>query len=157
MQFEIYKGMSGRFGAVQLSLIHPYYECPKCKARNYSSWTHPPNDNSCVGKNVYDWKNKIVFAISAKSGDLGHVLTGLRYQDDEIKLLHDPNMKSASQGQIVKTFSLVKGKNNDGSYMMYLSEKSADKKNYMIPLSKSEVESLRILLTAAFPNLLGWN
>ena len=132
LQLKFYKGMKGKWGAIQLKPQDPHYYCPnqdcpgeerddgrKVRVKDWNART--PRDcpvcrtkmktregaifveaASTVGDNVYDWDNKIRMALSAS--DLAKVLHILETgaPGAEEEIMHDPGAGSSQQGQVGK-------------------------------------------------------
>jgi hypothetical protein len=170
LQYSIYKGMSGRWGAVQLNLQAPHYHKGKQKdyIGNEALINGLPKDGwkaregavfieitSTKDQNVYDWENKIVLALS--STDIGKVLHCL-YTGQECKIMHDPNAKSQSQGLIRKNLLISSPKGTANGCMIRATQTSGGhQRNHSVPLSGDELIVLKELLQASIPIVFGWN
>jgi hypothetical protein len=170
LQYVVYKG---KLGAVQFNYLPACYQCKTCREKNPKSWLHIKNKNCTermemksgailieitngAGNNVYEWQNKISFALDAN--DLSAIINTFA-RGDKLRLLHDPNIKSQRQGQLIKILEFDVGK--DGGYLLKVSQSSrgeGDDKSlrHMVPLSGDEVRILRILFGAVIPKLLAW-
>jgi hypothetical protein len=92
-QLAFYKGMSGKWGAIQFNFQRAHYFCAQCKAKNFVAELPPKKCTvdgctseefksregalfmeitSTKDKNVYDWDKKIVMALSTQ--EMGKVL-----------------------------------------------------------------------------------
>ena len=111
LQIAYYKGMGGKFGAIQLRPQLPHHFCKECKKKDYkltrvtqetecwscqSKGTVTSRDGavflemcSTSGKNNYDWTKKIKFALSAKN--LAEVAQVLEGRVESCSITHDPN------------------------------------------------------------------
>lgn len=104
MQYAIYKGMGGKFGAAQFNLQPAHRHCLKCKKRFFTDETVEFTRNadnkvvavcpidqgelqtregtvflevtSAKDKNIYDWDKKVTIALSVT--DLSKLLYGFR-------------------------------------------------------------------------------
>lgn len=96
------------------------------------------------GNPVYDWQNKIKFAI-------GIADIALLLDNPEKKLVHD------YQGAI-KTLAFVPGTGNyEGTWMMHLNETAGENKRAVaVPLSGGEFAIIGILLKTSVTRALGW-
>lgn len=147
LKYALYKGVGGKFGCFQFQLL-PAYRSSK-------------NDEGAVfieaapttAPNVYDWTQKIVFALSA--ADIGSLLSG--FNSGNCKLLHDPGAGSETKGKRVKNLELQAGQ-NAGTFFLSLSEKTGEEEARVvkIPVAPGEARCLIALLTAALPVILGW-
>lgn len=183
LQLAFYKGMSGKFGAIQFNLQRPHYyvkQAPKFK--NYDgrfirdSWKDSPDwDDSITdqdlvsregalfmeitstkGKNEYDWDKKIVMALSIQ--DMSEILMVLEGLQEECKIMHDPGAKTASQGKVNKylVFSSPKGFRKGCLVSASQTAAGGDTNKHMVPLSGSEARRLAILIRYAIPVALAW-
>jgi hypothetical protein len=170
IKYAIYKGMGGKFGAVQFSLAAPVFVCEVCKHRNYMVPEHDGN-STCSGDmpvregavfvdvanttapNIYDWEHKTIFAMSVT--DMGKILSGLR-AGTEVKLLHDPGAQTEKQGQVTKTLSFGAQTDRGCLFNMYEKNKSGEEKKFMIPLTPDEVTVIGTLIARAIPLVLAW-
>lgn len=172
LQYAIYKGKSGKFGAVQFNFQPPHYYCSSCKAKNYTNDSHPATQSGCQGEmiqregavfmeitsatspDVYDWNNKIVMALSVN--DLGKLLVTLRTGAD-LKLLHDPGAGSEKKGQIRKTLFVSSPKGIE-SGCMFNANSVADgtEKRHTVPMTFDEVCVLGTLVSTAISRCLNW-
>ena len=162
LQWSVYKGMGGKFGAFQFQASPPRPENPS-----------QPDDNKMragavfveaaptIGKNTYDWDNKILFALGVN--DIGKILahyTMTRQAASDTKPLqiyHDPDAGTAKANSRPKklTFGRL---TNLGSFSLSLSQKRGeDVSNIYIPLGADEAYTLFNLLTHAQAIVLGWN
>lgn len=150
LQLAFYKGMGGKFGAVQFNPQLPHYyatimdgdkklslknfqgrfakdewkkKFPELKDEDFQSREGAVFMEICSasGKNEYDWSNKIIAAFSVT--DLGKILTVLEGRVPEVELQHDPFAKSANAGKIQKYFKFTVGKEGlKGGIWIYASQ-----------------------------------
>jgi len=170
--YKVFKGMGGGHGAVNFSLSAPHFY--RGTEKNFTGYDGENKQaiydgkdgwklrDGCVfvemaptiGKNVYDWDNKITFALSVN--DMSQLLLGLR-TGDEVKLMHDPGAGTDNKGQVSKymTFNSPNGTKIGG--FLYLTQIiNDDKRNYKVPLSGAEVVALGELLRVALTRALAW-
>ncbi len=170
-QYNIYKGVGGKFGAAQFNLQYPHYYCSntKCRTKNFDG---PEQLCQCKdvkmiaregavfceiasakAANVYDWDNKIIMALSV--ADMGKIVTGLR-MGTEVKLMHDPGAKSDHAGQVRKNlnFGLPSEK---GCIISAMETGGSDEpKKHTVPLTLDEVTVLVKLFESAVVRCLAW-
>lgn len=146
LKYSIYKGVGGKFGCFQFSLL------PAFKGKNPEGAVFIECANP-TGPNVYDWEHKIVFALSAQ--DIGSFLSG--FSTGSCKLVHDPGAGGENKGQKIKTLGLESGQ-NPGTFFLSLSEKTGDAETntVKIPLNAGEARCIATLLTSSLPVILGW-
>lgn len=176
LQYPIYKGVGGKFGALQFNLQHPHYYGERGSTfEGQKDFTgNRATDNtgkiqpgwkqregavfieacSAKGKNEYDWENKITFACSVD--DMGKLMLSLS-TGAALDIMHDPGAKSSKAGQVrkhVKLFS--KGITTEGAMMTVTETKNGETKEHRIPLSPAECLNLRELFRAAVVRSLNW-
>lgn len=184
LQLPFYKGVKGKFGAMQFNLQRPHYYCIKCKQKMFSH-AFPPDkcpgcgaDNSdpkerviksregalfmeissATGPNQYDWDNKIIVAFSIT--DMSKLLTVLEGGSQEAELMHDPGAKTSSQGKVQKYVKVASpGGIRDKGCLVSVrqSESGGESKSHMVPLDPAETKLLAICIRAAIPLSLAWN
>ncbi len=172
LRWSVYKGVSGKFGCIQLNLQKPHYFCSKCKKKDFVSVlpvecceTKMESREGCIfmeitsanGPNKYDWDKKIIFSMSTH--DMAQVLFALE-TGEEVKLMHDPGAKSSAAGQVSKNFNIQSPKGIKSGVMMSVSMKKADSEDitrHTVPLSGPEAKELSVFLRAALVVSLNWS
>jgi len=172
----------GKWGALQLNYQKPhYYVKSNPKLKNYEGkfiphdWLeHYPSLSkddltsregalfleitSTKDKNIYDWDNKIVMALSLH--DMGKILMILEggQAGSEVKIMHDPGAKSATAGKIQKHLNISSPKGVKTGAMVSVMQKSADGDtvSHTVPLSGDEVRVLATCIRKVIPSSLGW-
>jgi hypothetical protein len=143
--YKIYKGMGGNQGCFQFSLSLAY----SGKRDEGAVFIEAA---PTVGKNKYDWDNKIIFALSAN--DIGVILTGFR--QGKFDIYHDPDAQTNRRNTRGKRLSLESGQ-QAGTFFLRLTEKAGeDTKKVNISLQAHEARILLNLLERALPKVLGW-
>lgn len=175
LQYSIYKGVGGKWGAAQFNFQPPHYFCSECKVKSFNGpydlehkigceSTQKPAEvregcvffeiTSATAPNVYDWDKKIIMALSPN--DMAQLLFGLRTGND-VKLMHDPNAKSNRQGVVSKGLSFTSPKGTmEGGLLTATHSENNDTRKHTVPMNGSEVLALATLLTAALSAALGW-
>lgn len=170
IQHSIYKGLSGKMGAVQFKLSAPHYykdtqkdftgtEALDSNGRFKEGWKTREgcvfmDIASATGPNIYDWENKITMALSVT--DLGKIVYTL-LTGTECSLMHDPGAKSETQGQVKKNLSIASPKGVAEGILLTARMTVGDKtKSHMVGLKGDEVVVLKTLLQAAIPYCLAW-
>lgn len=169
LQYSLYKGMSGKWGALQLNLQPPHFY--KGKERDYVGTTAIKDGKlqegwesregaifleitSTKDKNVYDWENKIVMALSVN--DMGKLLLTLA-TGSECNIMHDPGAKSEQAGTIKKYLTVQSPKGlTEGCFFRVNQTQGAQTKKHEVPVGPDEVMVLRSLLQAAISRSLNW-
>ena len=168
-QFAIYKGTSGKFGALQFNVADRHFFKGKEKdftgaqalkdGKLQEGWDQREGCvfleiTSTKAPNVYDWENKIVMALSIT--DMGKLLLTLATGDD-CSIMHDPGAKSESSGQIKKYLKVTSPQGLKSGVMFMVNQTQGEqKKSHLVPVSPDEVMVLRALLTTAISRSLGW-
>jgi hypothetical protein len=177
LQFAIYKGMGGKFGAVQANFQPPHYyrmvdgrnekDFGGSRALDHSGriketegWKQREGAvfleaTSPSGPNQYNWENKVTVALSVT--DMSKLALGLT-TGKETKLMHDPGAKTERAGVTTKhiTLSSPEGVMNKGCMLQVSQKTGDDRRSHTIPLSPDECLSLRTLLLTAIPKALAW-
>ena len=182
LQLAFYKGLSGKFGAIQFSPQMPHwYVKGNNSLKNYDGryikdeWLseHPNltkkdltsregaifvDISSPKGKNLYDWDNKISMALSIV--DLGKILEVLEGRKEGCSLLHDPGANTPAKGKVQKTFKMHSPKGiKEGCFVtvsMVVASSAADKLEHKVPLSGDECLVLAACIRGFLPAALGW-
>lgn len=166
LQYAIYKGTGGRHGAVQFNLQKPHYYQGKQKdftgaealdsGKMREGWKIREGCvfmeiTSTKDKNIYDWDNKIILALSVS--DMGKLLAGLN-KLGETKIMHDPGAKTDAAGAIKKYLTVTL---SDKGALFYCKQSgNGEEKAHTVPLSPDEVVTLRALLQHAIVASLNW-
>lgn len=178
-QWAVYKGLTGKNGAVQFNLQLPhYYTDDKRVPKDFTGsqaldslgkikdgWKQREGAvfiemSSAIGPNQYDWEHKITMALSIT--DMGKVLEFLR-TGKSLALMHDPGAKSDSQGEIRKHLNFdspngIMGKEGarGGCIIRCSMSAGGNTTTHTVPLSTDECIVLQQLLQAAIPAALHW-
>jgi len=175
LQYAVYKGTGGKFGAIQFNLQVPHYYKGKEKSFNgkdssgdsifaegwklKDGWKIREGAvfleiTSAKDKNVYDWENKIILALSVT--DMGKVVMGL-LTGEECKIMHDPGAKSESQGAVKKYLTITSPKGPAVGVVFSATQTSGgDKRTHTVPMTGDEVIVLKNLLERAIARALNW-
>jgi len=153
-QYAIYKGVGGKWGAVQFNPKYPQNDDDRPAVFLEAT--------SAKGPNLYDWEQKIIFALGVN--DLSQILhfirTGVKPggEKNSLHLLHDPNAKSNRAGSITKSLTLDSPNGTVAGCMLTLTEKKGDDiKSHKVPVSGHELQALSLLIQTAIPKLLSWD
>lgn len=116
---------------------------------------------SAVGNNVYDWKNKIILALSIT--DLGQILYFLMAGHSEkgtgesLHIMHDPGAKSENANKVVKSLNMYSPNGTSKGCLVSVSKKTSKETiKHTVPVSGAELLVLRELIKAAIPHCLNW-
>jgi hypothetical protein len=172
LQYAIYKGTGGKFGALQFNLQKPHFYNGKQKdftgseAWEFADGKRKLKDDwkvreGCVfleitstkpnQKNVYDWDNKIIMALSVN--DIGKLLLGLK-MPGKTEIMHDPHAKTDKQNTIKKFLSCTLSEK--GALFSVTKIAGGEKTSHSVPLSPDEVVVLRRLLERGITTALDW-
>ena len=159
LQYAIYKGTGGKFGAVQFNLQPPHFY--KDKRKDYvgrvgedegaafkieegrrvlkDGWKQREGAifmqiTSAKDKNVYDWENKIIMALSIN--DIGKVIMCL-LTGEKCELMHDPGAKTESQGTVKKYLTISSPKGPAVGVVLSATQVSgSDKRTHTVPIQE---------------------
>jgi hypothetical protein len=173
LQYAVYKGMSGKFGAAQFNFQLPHFYKGKDKdftgdkaldqygkLMEVEGWRQregavflevaPP-----LGSNKYDWDKKITMALSVT--DMGKIVHHLTSGKD-CALTHDPGAKTDKQGEVKKylNMSSPEGIMDRGTMLRLSMDNAGEKVNYTVPLSPDECMVVRQLMLTAIGRALQW-
>jgi hypothetical protein len=171
LQYAVYKGTGGQYGAVQFNFQRSHFYNGKQKDFTGDRALAVDEDGrqklrdgwkareGCIfmeitstkDKNVYDWDNKIIMAMSIS--DMGKLLLGLNNLG-ETKLMHDPGAKTDQQGLVKKLLKVTLS--GQGAMFLCSQSSNGENKSHSVPLSPDEVVVLRILLQQAISQALNW-
>jgi len=158
LQFALYKGVTGKFGAMRLNLKKAYTDDRRDRDDGCIFLEMVP----AVGPNNYDWENgKITMALSAV--DIPKIILYLRspansvFKEGKLKIFHDKGAGTADKGQDVTTLSIEKPADKDSFFFSVFQKKGTANKQASIPVSQDEALAVGILLQAAIPLILAWN
>lgn len=170
LQYAIYKGTGGKFGAVQFNQQIPHYYRDKTKdfsgalaledtGKLKDGWNRregavfmeiaPTKD-----KNIYDWENKVIIALSVT--DMGKILHAL-VTGEKCTIMHDPGAKSETQGAVKKFLNIESPNGTIAGVMLSVTQTTGgDKRGATVPLTGDEVLVLKQLLQSAVSRALAW-
>lgn len=176
LQHAIYKGMSGKNGALQLNLQRPHFYKEGTKLKDFTGQDALDENGylldkegwkvregaifievaPTVGPNKYDWENKINFALSVT--DIGKIVLFLS-TGESVSIMHDPGAKTEKQGATRKYLNLSSpGGLLEKGCLLNLSQSTGEQKTqYMVPMTPDECLVIKQLLIAAIPATLNWN
>lgn len=146
IQYAIYKGISGKQGAIQFSLLPAYKSKKKDEGAVFIEAA------PTIGPNEYDWQNKIIFALS--TNDIGKVLVTLK-GGEGCSIYHDPDTGTERKNTRAKRLTIEPG--NTGTFKVALSQQLGEEKRYAsLYIDAGEAQILTALLTRAIGRILGW-
>jgi hypothetical protein len=151
MDYRVYKGKTGKFGAIQ-----------------FSAPTSADNDKNKPGvifinianalaPDSYDWKNKIIMALNLT--DLSAILHFFVTAGSgaSLSLYHDPDKGKSNEGTRAKQLNIFTKDGVLGGMMITCSQKMDNGTiTCKVPLSGPEVICLKTLLEWALPRMLNW-
>ena len=166
LQFAVFKGVTGKYGAMRLNLKKSYTDGRRDK------------DDGCIflemaptsSPNVYDWENnKIIMALGVT--DISKIIMFLQspqhpaYQptarnqkaDGCLHIYHDKGAGTTSKGKDTTNLTISKPEGYDNYFFDGYQNKEGIIKKVKITISPDEAISLRILLQKAIPLLLAWD
>lgn len=146
-RYAIYKGMGGKNGAVQFNYI------PWDPNRVRDGKPSPEGfvlieASRAIDKNIYDWDNKVTFALSVD--DIGKFLVLVRSGGE---IFHE----NKGTNKKLKLQPGNEDKNGNATWMFGLEAGSGEaRQTVSLPISESEMNVIRSLLTKAISGALGW-
>ncbi|MHA2065168.1 MAG: hypothetical protein ACXABY_12400 [Candidatus Thorarchaeota archaeon] len=162
MKFTLYKGVTGKLGALRLQLKTPYQprrDGTRDKPEGCVFLEMAP----AVGNNVYDWKNsKITIALNVT--DIPKVLMYLRAPghkmfkktDGKLKIYHDRRAGTADRGKDVTSLEFDCPPDKDNMFVRAFQKRNGSQKTATITISPDEALAMGTLLQAAIPTILAW-
>lgn len=174
LQYAVYKGVGGKFGAVQFSFQSPHYFHERQKDFTGTEALYTDTEGrtkmregwgiregavflemaSTVGKNQYDWEHKVVLALSVD--DIGKFLNSLTFGED-LEILHDPGAGKEAQGQVKKYLNVKFVDKAMGCLLGTTRVSGGERVSHTVPISRNEIIVLRALFTAAISRALAWS
>jgi len=75
----------------------------------------------------------------------------------EVKFLHDANLNTPRQGEVLKQFQMTRGTRGDGSWLIKLvvNDRNAPRLEILMPLTVGEFSVFKNLLQFTLPHLMG--
>jgi hypothetical protein len=182
--------MGGRHGAIQLNFQPPHFFLPdhsQLKLKNYQgkyipTWwrdEYPELNNvskedlksregalflemtSATGRNEYDWKQKVIMALSiVDMGKILDVVEGRTKEGGQVqpcKIIHDPGAGTDRKGLVTKNLTISSPEGLRRGVIVTISETSGgETRRHTVPLSGDEVTRLAVCLRAVLPRALAW-
>lgn len=146
LQYNIYKGISGKQGAVQFSLLPAYKSKKKDEGAVFIEAA------PTIGPNEYNWRSKIIFALGIN--DIGKVLVTLQ-GGAGCEIYHDPDTGTEKKNTRAKRLIIEPG--SPGTFKLALSQQLSEEKRYVqLYIDAGEAQILTALLTRAIERILGW-
>jgi len=160
MQFGIYKGATGKWGALRLNLRKAYQD------------TYKGKDNGCIfldmapatGPNIYDWdNNKIVMALNIT--DISKIILYLRAPqhpifsktDGNLQIFHDKDAGTANAGQNMTSIEVTKPADKNNTFINAYQKKDGQVRRANVTISPDEALTIGTLLQASIPLIIAWN
>ncbi len=160
IQFALYKGVSGKFGALRLNLKKAYMDDRRDKDDGCVFLEMAP----AVGPNNYDWENgKITMALGIS--DIPKIILFLQApghstfskSDGKLKLYHDKGAGTASKGQDTTNLTIEKPADYDNFFVSVYQKRGDSVREAKVSVSQDEAIAMGILLREAIPQILAWN
>jgi len=162
IQYALFKGVKGNFGALRLTLKKAYQDERRDRDDGVIFLEMAP----AIGPNNYDWENgKIIMALSVS--DIPKIILYLRaynhdiFQgekaDGKLKLYHDRGAGTSTRGQHTTSLTVHKPKGKDSFFFSMSENKEGQRKEASIPVSPDEAIAIGTLLQTAIPLILAWN
>jgi hypothetical protein len=108
-----------------------------------------------MGPREYDWSKKGVFLLAA--AECGELLL-LDKTVPGLEFFHDPNMGSATAGQITKKLKITTAPDGKGVYInLNVNDKSTSSTSYAVPVSWGELQVFKSIADYSIPKMLGFD
>lgn len=162
LQYALYKGVRGKFGALRLNLKKAYQDDRRDRDDGCVFIEMAP----AVGPNNYDWENsKVTMALSIV--DIPKILLYLRapkhpaFQTEKaggkLKIYHDRGAGTSTRGQDTTNLTVEKPVDKDSFFFSVYQNKNGSAKSAMVPVSPDEAIAVGTLLQTAIPLILAWD
>ena len=163
LPFKIFKGITGKFGAMRLTFKRPWqnYEGKKQEGVLFLEMAPP------IGNNVYDWVNqKIFFALGLT--DISELLyffkSPNKFEDKnndqqyKVSIYHDKGAGTKNKGKCIKILNITWSKDPKRTdFFINLTQKEYGKETTAnMPLKPQEALIFMTLLEAAPRIILSW-
>ena len=154
IQFALFKGVTGKFGAMRLKLKKAYTDTNRNKDDGCIFLEMAP----AVGANMYDWENsKIIMALSII--DIPKIILYLRspthqiFQNDKadgkLKIYHDKGAGTNLKGQNTTNLTLDKPKDRNNFFLSAVQTKEGKSKTASVTISPDEA-NYRYLISSSY-------
>ena len=159
LQYTLYKGMSGKFGAMRLNLKKAYQDTRRDKNDGCVFLEMAP----ATGPNIYDWENsKIIMALSIT--DIPKFILYLRApshplfkKNDALKIYHDRGAGTNDKGKDTTALKLTKPADRDNIFLTAYQSRNGVSKEATVTIAPDEAVAMGTLLQAAIPLIVAWN
>lgn len=160
IQYSLYKGVTGKFGAMRLNLKKAYQDVRRDKHDGCIFLEMAP----ATGPNIYDWeKSKIIIALTIT--DIPKILLYLRApshpmfnkNDNKLKIYHDRGAGTNDKGKNITTLEVNKPKDKDNFFFSGYQKNNDVSKSASVTVSADESIAIGTLLQAAIPLVVAWN
>jgi len=147
--FKIYKGISGKWGALQLDLI-PIERSKRDLGAVMITFANPKGDRT------YDWDKKIIMALN--TSDIAKIFefVALAKRNETTSIYHDPKAGTAESGEEYKKLSLARGEKHDWFIGVQHKTEAKALNEVRLPIKDGEMTIIVRLLEHALPRILGW-
>lgn len=160
LQYSLYKGVKGSFGALRLNLKKAYQDDRRDKQDGCVFLDMAPTS----GPNIYDWENnKIVMALTTT--DISKIILYLRNpkhkafdrSDNKLRIFHDRGAGTNNRGQDTTSIEINKPEDKDNLFVSAYQKRGTVQKKATVPISPDEAIAIGTLLQAAIPLILAWD
>jgi len=160
LQYSLYKGVSGKFGALRLNLKKAYQDTRRDKYDGCIFLEMAP----ATGPNIYDWENsKIIMALTIT--DIPKILLYLRApghqmferSDGKLKIYHDRGAGTNDRGKDTTSVEINKPADRNNIFISAYQKRGDVSKSATVSISADEALAIGTLLQAAIPLIVAWN
>jgi hypothetical protein len=166
LQWKIFKGINGKFGAMRMRLMRAWTNTDPKKLEGVIFFEMAP----AIGKNEYGWKDdKLKMTIALTVNDTAKLLQFLnkpthpvfkdKKQQGEFytcSIYHDRGAGSQYAGQVVTSVTLSYSPQKTDLFLKMYQREHDVKKEATVPVSGSEAITMKLLFEAAIPTMLAW-
>lgn len=147
--FKIYKGVSGKWGAMQLDLI-PIERSKRDLGAVMITFANPKEDRT------YDWDKKVVMALN--TSDIANIFefVSSAKNGETFSIYHDPKAGTADSGKEHKKLNLARGQKGGWFLGVQHQIDSLEQNDIRLPVKDGEMTIILRLLEHALPRILGW-
>jgi hypothetical protein len=159
LQYTLFKGVTGKFGALRLNLKKAYTDDRREKDDGCVFLEMAP----AVGANQYDWDgSKIIIALSIV--DIPKIILYLRApghnafqkSDGKLKIYHDKGAGTSTRGQDTTNLTIDKPANRDSFFFSIFQNRNGTSKTAQVPVSADEAIAIGTLLQTSIPLIQAW-
>lgn len=161
-QYTLYKGVTGKLGALRLNLKKAYQDFNKERAEGNIFLEMAP----AKGPNNYDWENnKIIMALSITDISKiilylrapGHSMFQTEKAEGKLKIFHDKGAGTADRLKNTTSLEIHKPDDKQNIFITAYQKRNGSSKTAQVSVSPDEAIAMGTLLQASIPLILAWD